>query len=129
MVGDRRFQPVDLSVLQGCNRCGGIAECQPFDALEMSYFGAGGKALAPLGAGHIPGEPLVARALSGHKLGSQEAVRPAAHHFRHLLERIGVGKALRHDARHGVHLPGERQRQMRKRLAETELDRAVVRCG
>lgn len=120
------FLPIRLAGDQrrGGRRC--VADNAPLHPVVVDDFRTGGPGGCAVRAGHVALEAGVNRAVAGHALVHLEAERPRADEFRHLLERVGDGEALRHhraDRHRGL---AQRDRQEREGALEAEPDRPVV---
>ena len=124
-IGDRRFPPVDLAVLQRRRGGGGIGHDHPLDAVDPHLLAAGepgGRLVARL----IVGELLEYRLGARHPFGARELHGSAADVLGDLLEGVGLGDPLRHDEGHRRAVLAEREQHLGIRRGQHPLDGAIV---
>ncbi len=114
-IGDRILPPIDLAVLQRGRRCGRIRDHHPFHAVDQHLLAAGepGRLLLPW---HVIGKLLKHRLGAGHPLALRELHWTRVDIFVDLLERVGLGHALRHDEGAGRTVLAQCQQHLRIRL-------------
>src|SRR5215212_1190382 len=127
-VGDRVLPPIDLAVLQRRRGRSGIGHDDPLDAVDHHLLAAGERRRRRL-ARHVVGELLEHRLCARNPFALGELHRSRADILVDLLERIGLGEALRHDERHRRRVLGERQLHLGIGLREHPAEGAVVDGG
>ena len=127
-IGDRALPPIDLAVLQRGRRRRGIRDHHPFDAVNQHLLAAGepGRLLLPR---RVIGKFLEHRLGAGHPFALGELHRARADIFGDLLERVGLGDALRHDERAGRAVLAQCQQHLRIRRLQRPFEGPVVDGG
>ncbi len=121
----RLFEPVDLALLQGGRRGGGIGDDQPFDAVEMHLLGPGDQAGGALGDRHVARVAVEDHAAAAVEFGFHEDEGAGTGRVINLLERIGLGNPFGHDETGAADL-AQRLEQHRERLLQAQHDAAII---